>query len=73
MYRAIQKLVRNGNSTQVTIPADLLRHLGWLPAELVVIELLEDESLRVRRPDAREFAPKRTPRLVLENDLGVKV
>lgn len=49
--RSHQKLVRNGNSTQVTIPRPILTHLGWLPGEMIVVELLEDRSLRVFRYD----------------------
>jgi antitoxin component of MazEF toxin-antitoxin module len=56
--RALQKLVRNGNSTQVSIPRPILIHLGWLPGHLVVVEVLEDETLRVRPQYEGEFGPK---------------
>lgn len=61
--RALQKLVRNGSATQVTIPRHMLVHLGWLPGEAIIIELLEDGSVRVRRPTESDFAPKRPPHL----------
>lgn len=38
-------------------------HLGWLPGESVMIELLEDSTLRVRRPIPQDFAPIHAPRL----------
>ena len=62
--RAIQKLVRNGNATAVTIPRPLMIMLGWLPGEVIVIELLEDSTLRIRRPVERDYAPLGAPRLV---------
>jgi antitoxin component of MazEF toxin-antitoxin module len=62
--RALQKLVKNGNSTQVTIPRTMLITLGWITGESVMLELLEDGSLRLRRPVERDFAPVGAPRLV---------
>jgi antitoxin component of MazEF toxin-antitoxin module len=53
--RALQKIVRNGNSTHVAIPRPLLIHLGWLPGESLIVELLEDDTLRLRRPQADDF------------------
>lgn len=61
--RALQKLCRNGNATSVTIPRPILIHLGWLPGNFVVVELLEDKSLRVRPQHDGEFAPSTVPRL----------
>ena len=62
--RALQKLVRNGNSTQLTIPRTMLIAAGWLPGEQMILELLEDLSVRVRRPCERDFAPMGKPQLV---------
>lgn len=62
--RAIQKLVKNGNATAVSIPRAMLIHLGWLPSESIIIEVLEDNSLRLRRPVERDFAPQGAPRLL---------
>lgn len=53
--RALQRLVRNGNSTQVTIPRAILMHLGWLPSEEVIVTVLEDKSLHIRRPTTDDF------------------
>lgn len=57
--RAVQKLVRNGNSTQITIPRSILIHLGWIQGQLVVLDVLEDKSIVVRVPCERDFAPPR--------------
>jgi len=69
--RALQKLVRNGNSTAVAIPRPFLITLGWLPGESVVLEILEDRSVRVRRPTERDFAPSHPPRLVYDEPVTV--
>jgi antitoxin component of MazEF toxin-antitoxin module len=58
MMRVLMKLVRNGNSTQITIPHMVRTHLGWLAGEGMILEVMPDESLRIRRPDARDFAPR---------------
>jgi len=67
--RVLQKLVRCGNSTHFTIPRPALFWLGWLPGEWMVLELLEDHSIRVRRVDPNELAPKNPGRLVLDATL----
>lgn len=64
--RALQKLVRNGNSTGVMIPRPILIYLGWLPGEQIVIEVLEDKSLHVRRPCERDVAPLGPPKLIYD-------
>jgi antitoxin component of MazEF toxin-antitoxin module len=64
--RAEQKLVRHGNATGVNIPRQILTHLGWLPGEAVVVELLEDKSLRLRRRTVDDYAPIRSPRIVYD-------
>lgn len=64
--RALQRLVRNGNSTTITIPRVMLVSIGWLPGEYVVLELLDDHSVRVRRPEERDIAPLGKPRMLAE-------
>lgn len=64
--RAIQKLMRNGTSTVVTIPRPVLIHLGWLPGQMVILEVLEDQSIRVRLPHEVDFTPVKPPRLVFD-------
>jgi antitoxin component of MazEF toxin-antitoxin module len=70
--RALQKLTRNGNSTMVTIPRAVLIHLDWLPGEAVILEVLEDKSIRLRRPRDGDFAPVRMPRVTLDDADTVK-
>ena len=70
--RALQKLSRKGNSIAVSIPRPMLFHLGWISGEAVILELLEDKSIRIRRPCERDFAPLQAPRLMHENPNEVK-
>lgn len=55
-FRGIQKLVRNGHSTQLTIPKQLLTQLTWIPGETVVLELMPDNTISISRLEI----PKRT-------------
>lgn len=62
MPRAIHKLVRNGSATSINIPRMILFHLGWIPGEAILIEMLEDgKSLLIRRPTERDFGPMISP------------
>lgn len=65
--RCIQKLLRNGNSTQVTIPRPVLIALGWLPGQAVILEVLENSTIVLRIPRDADFAPKGRPRLVMDD------
>lgn len=69
--RKLQKLVRNGNSTQVTLAPQMLCFLGWLPGEAVIVELTENKSIVLRRPTESDFAPKRTVAVTLDSSLPV--
>lgn len=64
--RCLQKLLRNGNSTQVTIPRPVLMHLGWLTGQAVILEVLENGTILLRIPTSEDFAPKGRPRLVFD-------
>ena len=62
--RALQKLVRNGNATAITIPRHVLFHLGWLPGEAMILDVLDDKSgVIVRRPNERDFGPIVAPHM----------
>jgi antitoxin component of MazEF toxin-antitoxin module len=65
--KALQKLTRNGNATAVTIPRAILAWLRWLPGEFVILEVLEDQSVLVRRPTERDIAPIHRPTLLYDN------
>jgi antitoxin component of MazEF toxin-antitoxin module len=62
--RDLRTLTRNGNATTVVICRPLLVQLGWLPGTKVVVELLEDNTLRIRPLDDAAFQPKRIPHVV---------
>lgn len=64
--RALQKLVSNGSSTQVTIPRAALFYLGWLPGEPVILELTETKHVVIRKPAPDEFLPKRAVSILLD-------
>lgn len=67
--RCLQKLMRCGNGTHLTIPRAALFYLGWLPGEQVIFELLEDKSVRVRKPNQDDFNIKGVPALRLSSEL----
>lgn len=72
MVRFLQKLVRNGTATQVTLPRALLTHLGWAAGEWKVVELLPDRTVRVRDAGAADLvnAPgRREPATDLRSQL----
>lgn len=55
--RAIQRLCKHGNGTSITIPRVMLTIKGWLPGEYILVESIDDESFRLRRPRADDFGP----------------
>lgn len=62
--RAVVALRMDGSSTVVTIPRQILTYLGWLPGDDTVIELLEDNTLRVRPFTKDDVPDRRAPRLL---------
>ena len=60
--RVIQKLCKHGSSTSVSLPRYLLFELGWVCGQGVIVELMEDQSLRVRLPRQEDFGPVPVPR-----------
>lgn len=69
--RRLQKLVRNGNSTQVTLSPQMLDFLGWVPGQEILVELTEHNFLIVRRPSPSDFATKPTGAIMLDASLPV--
>lgn len=55
--RALVKLTRNGTSSAVTIPKQMLVYLGWLTGESFIVTVTERGDLTVRRPCADDFGP----------------
>jgi len=64
--KKVYALVRNGSSVVVCIPSHLLFHLGWQAGDPVTLELLEDNSLRVRQPRLEDLWSNRRPPLKTE-------
>jgi antitoxin component of MazEF toxin-antitoxin module len=69
--RRLQKLVRCGNSTHVTLSPQMTTWLGWLPGESVIVELTENKTVVIRRPSADDFAPKRMVAVLLDGSMPV--
>jgi antitoxin component of MazEF toxin-antitoxin module len=69
--RLVQRLHKNGTSTVVTIPVRILRALNWSPVEVVIVEALEDGSVRVRIPTLADVATYRAPRRPHVGDAAV--
>lgn len=61
--RAMHPLVKHGGSVAVVIPRYLLYDLGWCCGDVVVEELLEDNTIRIRLCEDRAFRQKPIPRL----------
>jgi antitoxin component of MazEF toxin-antitoxin module len=59
--RFANRLVRNGNSTQVTVPARALEWLQWRAGDPIVVELQVDRTLLVRRPTADDLRVASAP------------
>lgn len=57
MLKFLQKLVRNGGATQVTIPRQVLGQMEWIPGQSVIVEVTEQNDVRVRAPKAEDFSP----------------
>lgn len=55
MSAFLQKLVRNGNSTQVTIPVQVLDWCGWSSGQRVILEPREDRTILIRLPVTEDF------------------
>ena len=61
------KLRRDGTSTIVTIPRQFMRYCDLLPTQVMVWEVLEDKTLRLRPIDDRSLSPRRLPKLVVDD------
>lgn len=61
---ALQKLVKNGNSTAVAIPRSFLHQLGWICGRSIVVELTEDcDALVIRLPRHSDYGLVGPPRI----------
>lgn len=64
--RARIKLRLDGTSTVITVPRPILIHMGWLPGEELIVELLEDNTLHARRFTAADIPPVGGPRMLYD-------
>lgn len=72
MPRFLQKITRNGNSSAVTIPRPLMFHCNFFPGDSVVLEVLENLDVLVRKPRPEDFQPRHTPRILDDAPTPVK-
>lgn len=50
------KLVRNGNSTGVSIPRRMLEWLQWTPGQPIIVEANMDKTVTIRLPRIEDLA-----------------
>ncbi len=55
MFRALQRITRNGNSSTLTIPRALMTYLDWRVGDPITIEVQPDRTLKIRPPVAADL------------------
>lgn len=50
-----RRITKNGSSPSITLPRSYLAHVGWQMGKEIVLELLEDDTILLRIPTARDF------------------
>lgn len=58
LRRDIQRITKNGGSSCVVIQKPIMRHLGWITGQSVIVEVLDDDTLRVRNPTVEDLGPQ---------------
>ena len=66
---ARRQLVRNGNSTQVTVPRRMLDALRWQTGDPVLVELTERGTIEVRREFAAGPQPTKLQPMTLDSTI----
>lgn len=69
--KRLQRLVRNGNSTQVTLAPQMINFLGWLPGQEIIVELTDHNFIIVRKPAPSDYATRPTGAVTLDASLPV--
>lgn len=54
----LQRISRNGSCSCVIIQKAVMRHLGWITGQSVVVEVLDDNTLRIRKPTYEDLGPQ---------------
>lgn len=66
--KILGKIVKTGNAMHVTIPARLLRHLGWRGGDRIIVELTPANTIEVRKPTLVDLQTNGLP-MVLDDSL----
>lgn len=67
--KRLQKLVRNGNSTQVTLPPQMMNFLSWLPGQEIIVELTDHGFVIIRKPSPSDFTTRPNGAVTLDATL----
>lgn len=51
----IRKLLKNGNGIQLGMPRAFLSALNWNGGDMLALELMEDQTVWIRRPSQRDL------------------
>lgn len=70
--RTLQKIIRNGDSSVVTIPMQVMRALDWMQGDIVVVECTPKREIIIRQPNLKDVQRKRTPPLELAPEPEMK-
>ncbi len=53
--KSLRRIVRNGNSSHVSIPRDVLEYLRWRAGDPLIVEVTERMTLEVRPPNVTDL------------------
>jgi antitoxin component of MazEF toxin-antitoxin module len=71
--KVLRQLVRNGNSTQVSIPQRMLDVLRWRKGDGMILELTERNTVEVRPATAADLRTTRLHPMTLDGDVQRQV
>jgi antitoxin component of MazEF toxin-antitoxin module len=71
--RYIRQLVRNGNSTQLTMPKDLLLFLRWYCGDAMAVELTARGTVEIRRATAADLVNTKMAPMTVDSSPVAKV
>jgi antitoxin component of MazEF toxin-antitoxin module len=71
--KVIRRLTRRGHSSHVSIPPQMMEYLRWRITDGVVVEVTDDDEIRIRRVRPSDLGSTSMPPMNLELPaLGVK-
>lgn len=59
--KELRRLVRNGGSTQISIPVAMLDHLRWSAGNPIVVEVTECGTIELRLPTIADLRTAAQP------------